>query len=236
MPIPILVALEHERCSLVADRCAHRRFEQWRAEEPVLSDVDNLDALLAVANNRRDLDAGDAVLAVLARRAPSDPLAGQLLFHALMPGLKQIIRSCNPGRGADDLASDVLTAALERIRCYPFERRPQRIAANILRDVRQHIWRKLARQRRLADRLGEIVSFDEERDGVAEPSSSDELVDLVADAVRRGRISRRSGRLILLHRVVGVSTAEIATAEGRSFGAIERARQRAEADLAAAVA
>jgi DNA-directed RNA polymerase specialized sigma24 family protein len=236
MPIPILAALDHDRCALVADRRARERFEQWKSEEQVLSEVDDLAGLLALANNRRDLDAGDAVLAVLARRAATERLAGQLLLHALMPGLKGIIRSCNPGRGADDLASDVITTAWERIHCYPYARRPQRIAANILRDVRQQIWRKQARQQRLAERLGEVVAFDDDRDGSPQPSPSDELVDLVADAVRRGRISRRSGRLILLHRVVGVSTDEIARSEGRTFCAIERARQRAEADLAAAVA
>jgi DNA-directed RNA polymerase specialized sigma24 family protein len=237
MCIQILVALDQERHVLAGDPAAHRRFEQWKQEEPVLAAVKDVAGLLAVANNRGDLEAGDAVLAVLARRAPSDPLAAQILLHALMPGLKQLIRSCHAGSGGDDLASEVLTVALERIRCYPFDRCPRRIAANILRDVRQHIWRKLARQRRMADRLGKAVSFEDERVGRGdEKSSSDQLVDLVADAVRRGRVSLRGGRLILMYRVLGVPTAVLADAEGRSFSAVERSRQRAEADLAAAVA
>lgn len=237
MSIPILCALEQEWRSLVEDRPARRRFEQWKREEPALSAIEDVAELLAVANDRADLDTGDAVLAVLARRAPTDPLAAQLLLHALMPGLKHIIRSLHNGPGGEDLASEVLTEALERIRCYPFDRRPRRIAANILRDVRQHIWRKLDRQQRLADRLGQVISLEEDRLRLGPlPSSSDELVGLVTDAVRRGRVSRRGGRLILLYRVLGVPTEDLAGSEGRSFSAIERARHRAEADLAAAVA
>jgi DNA-directed RNA polymerase specialized sigma24 family protein len=235
MHIAILAALDNERKILAGDRSAERRFQEWKQTDPALSSIENLTGLLDVANNRSDLAGGDAALAALARRAPTDTLATQLLLHALLPGLKGIIRSFRPGRGADDLASEVVTIALERIRCYPFDRRPQRIAANVLLDVRQRIVRQQARQRRLADRLGRAVPFEEERIGSPDdPSSSEELIDLVSEAVRTGRVSPRGGRLILLYRVLGVTTPALAATEGRRPDAVERRRQRAEADLAAA--
>ena len=237
MHIPILAALDHEWTLLAQDPAANARFRLWKEQYPALASVDGLPELLAVANDRSDLAAGDAVLAVLAHQAPADPVAAQVLLHALLPGLKSIIRSCRPWRGADDLASEVITVALERIRCYPFDRRPQRIAANVLRDVRQHIWRKLDRERRLAERLGRAVPFEDERIGTPEEmASSEELIDLVSEAVRTGGVSSRGGRLILLYRVLGIPTPTLAAAEGRSPDAVERSRQRAEADLAAAVA
>ncbi len=234
MHIPILAALENEWLVLAQDPAAERSFQTWRKADSALAQIENLAGVLTVANNREDLAAGDAVLASLARRAPGEALAAQVLLHALLPGLKGIIRSCHPRHGADDLASEVITVALERIRCYPFDRRPQRIAANVLLDVRQHVWRKLARQRRLADRLGQEIPFEEERFSAANrTAASEELIDLVSEAVRSGRVSKRGGRLILLYRVLGVSTPTLAAAEGRRPDAVERSRQRAEADLAA---
>jgi DNA-directed RNA polymerase specialized sigma24 family protein len=237
MHIPLLADLDNEWTLLAQDSAANGRFRLWKEQYPALASIDDLPGLLAVANDRADLAAGDAVLAALAQQAPADAVAAQVLLHALLPGLKNIIRSCRPCHGADDLASEVITVALERIRCYPFDRRPQRIAANVLRDVRQHIWRKLDRQRRLSERLGRAVPFEDERIGAPEETpASDELIDLVSEAVRTGGVSSRGGRLILLYRVLGVPTPALAAAEGRSPDAVERSRQRAEADLAAAVA
>ncbi|MCA1845382.1 MAG: hypothetical protein LC792_19760, partial [Actinobacteria bacterium] len=90
---------------------------------------------------------------------------------------------------------------------------------------------------RLTERLGRAVPFEDERIGAPEATpASEELIDLVSEAVRTGRVSNRGGRLILLYRVLGVPTPTLAAAEGRSPNAVERGRQRAEADLAAAVA
>lgn len=234
MHIPILAALDNEWTVLAQDRSAHRQFLSWKEDDPALASVEDLAGLLAIANNRVDLEASDGVLAGLARRAPTDTLAAQVLLHALLPGLKRVIRTCWRRRGADDFASEVITVALERIRCYPFDRRPRRIAANVLRDVRQRVLRQLAREQRLADRLGKTVPFDEERIGSAnESTATEELIDLVSEAVRTGRMTRRGGRLILLYRVLGVTTPALAAAEGRHPLAVERGRQRAEAGLAA---
>lgn len=234
MHIPILAALDNEWPVLCRDRSAHRQFLRWKEEDPALRSIADLAGLLAVTRDRANLDASDAVLAALARRAPTDTLAAQVLLHALLPGLKRVIRTCRPRRGADDFASEVVTVALERIRSYPFERRPQRIAPNVLRDVRQRVVRQLIREQRLAERLGPAVPFDEERFGSPdEATSSEELIGLVSEAVRTGRLSHRGGRLILLYRVLGVTTPALAAAEGRRPDAIERRRQRAEAELAA---
>jgi hypothetical protein len=124
MHIPILAALDHEWTLLAQDSAANARFRLWKEQYPALASIDDLPGLLAVANDRSDLGAGDSVLAALAHQAPADAVAAQVLLHALLPGLKSIIRTCRPWRGADDLASEVITVALERIRCYPFDRRP----------------------------------------------------------------------------------------------------------------
>jgi DNA-directed RNA polymerase specialized sigma24 family protein len=57
-------------------------------------------------------------------------------------------------------------------------------------------------------------------------------VELVEDGVSSGTITPRGARLILLHRVLGIRTTDIAEAEGRRPCTVRKHRQQAEAALA----
>jgi 5,10-methylenetetrahydrofolate reductase len=61
-----------------------------------------------------------------------------------------------------------------------------------------------------------------------------QLVEVVRDGVDAGYVTRRGARLILLHRVLGTPTREVASLEGRRAAAVRKARERAEAALVAA--
>jgi DNA-directed RNA polymerase specialized sigma24 family protein len=63
-------------------------------------------------------------------------------------------------------------------------------------------------------------------------AAGEELLGLVGEGVRSGAITRRGARLIVLHRIHGLSTREIADAEGRDAAAVRKYRNRAEAALA----
>ena len=105
MHIPILAALDNEWTLLAENSAANGRFQLWKEQYPALASIDDLTGLLAVANDRSDLAAADAALAALAQQAPADALAAQVLLHALLPGLKSILRSCRSCQGVFSAAS-----------------------------------------------------------------------------------------------------------------------------------
>ena len=78
-----------------------------------------------------------------------DPLAARLVLQALLPGLKAVAgRLLFDADERDAVWSALLVHCWERIRRYPLERRPTRIAANTLLDTLQKTTRELKRQSR----------------------------------------------------------------------------------------
>ena len=72
------------------------------------------------------------------RQARADPLAARLVLQALLPGLKALAgRLLLEADERDEVWSALLAHCWERIRSYPLERRPARIAANTLLDTLQ---------------------------------------------------------------------------------------------------
>jgi DNA-directed RNA polymerase specialized sigma24 family protein len=155
-----------------------------------------------------------------------------------MPGLKSLMCAYQWVGDPEEVATAVVEAAFERIRRYPCDRCPARVAANLLKDTRQVLWRDGCRERRLrlateplADQVvGRFVWDPQDR------SATDELVDLVGEAVRLGRVGSAGAGLILLTRVMDIPIDELADESETKPSTIRKRRQRAEAALAAAVA
>jgi hypothetical protein len=176
---------------------------------------------------------GEQVLGCLAARAPSDPLAARALLQVVLYGLIRIaVDFRSAAHSEEDAASMVVALAYERIRTYPIERRPRSIAANILLDTRQRASRSLFRRR-----VAEVLTADIGRPAgeAAKASAADELIGLLDEAVRTRKLGIDDARLIVLTRVAGVPTAELAAIRGCAPQSLRRRRQRAEAVLAAAV-
>ena len=216
---------------------AARTLAGW-ACDPALQDFPNLEDMVATIQRRGRPEDSDRILLALLRRAAVDNLAAQTVLHALMPGLKSLMSAYRLTGETEEVATAVVEAAFERIRRYPCDRRPARVAANLLHDTRQTLWRDGCRNHRLrlaAEPLTEPVVRP--ATGVsAGRSSSDELVQLVAEPVRRGRLRPCGARLILLTRVLDVPIEELAQETGTKALTLRKRRQRAEAALAGAVA
>lgn len=200
--------------------------ERWGDADPVLRFRD-LDALVTRVE-RRDADpaATDAILSALARRAPHDRRAARVLLQLVLPGCKALVR-CHPIGERRERSALVAAAAWERIRTYPIERRPTKVAANVIADVRHRLLRTTRAAtwtpiERVPERLLPLVSG---------PERATEAIGLLAAAVRTGVIDHESARLVLLTRVVGVEMAEISKVEGTSQQTLRRRRLRAEARL-----
>jgi DNA-directed RNA polymerase specialized sigma24 family protein len=213
---------------------ARRSLQRWSRLEPVLTSYDSVEALLAGLRSRKDLDQRDVVWFALLRMARTDTDARRVALFALWPGLNVVAQRYGRRWDYEDTAAEVIAAALERITAYPM-RRTSSPAANIVLDVRNRLHTLRRREEALAAAVGAPASIDA---ALRLPSSeltgsARDLVEVVRDGVDAGCVTRRGARLILLHRVLGTPTRELASLEGRRAAAVRKARERAEAALVA---
>jgi hypothetical protein len=226
--------LDDEWRQLSADRGARRR----------LRDVcDAAGGAVSLADVERFVRAGhpadaDHVLLALVRRAVSgDALAARVLLQLLLPGTRALARRWWALGDADERAAAAVTAVYHRIRRYPIERRPGRVAANILLDAAQELRRGVpkllatpsadpAAQAAVLDR-GWTVHGPVEHPAV-------ELTEVLADAVAAGIVERDDAELIARSRIGGQRVADIAQHRGLRPRTLWDRRQRAEDALVSA--
>jgi hypothetical protein len=211
----------------------------WR-QDAALASHRTLADLVAVTERRGDPAGSDRVLAALARRASdtqADALAARTLLQMLLPGAKALARRLQWLGDAGERAADVIACLYEQIRTYPYQRRPARIAANLLCDTRQRLLRAAFASRAGAARGGQPVEVSIEslaEQGVpleppaADPSSGEELLALLSWAVRCGHLTGAQARLIGQSRIAGSSCEELGAAAGLGAHSLRRRRQRAE--------
>lgn len=222
MRFQVMYELDRDWELVVQSRRAHQALTRWRTD-PVLGDLACLTDILIRTRRSVGPAAADRVLAALAARAGADPIAARALLQALMPGMVRLAHRHSAG-GRVDAASDVVGYAVERIRTYPFERRPRAIAANVLLDVHQWMCRD---RRKEPDTVG-WTSYAEDRvaarGDTAEPA--DVIVELVGDAVAGGALSPADAAMILAP-VLGYSDDVVAgSLAGIKPKSIARRRQR----------
>jgi hypothetical protein len=193
---------------------------RWCEHEPDLCGLADLGEVLAC---RRDELRGPAVLAALARLAPTEALAARTLFQALLPGLVHMAR--RRFRDDPDAFEELTAIAWERIRTYP-PHRPGAVAANVIVDVRK---------RYRAQRAGTVEPLPAPGRGPA--PSAEELAlgrlgvaELVA-AARAGLIGADALGLILRTRLHGVPLRQVAAERDEDEHALTCVRWRAERRL-----
>lgn len=180
-----------------------------------LSDVRfwSLDEVLRAAGYRGNKcdHLADQVLASIVRRAASDPLAARIVLQRVLPPIVAIARRRGKLRtfGFDAALGLTLSHAWEVIRTYPIERRPAKIAANIVRDIEYFAFVRENRRRPVNERLddnrayadmlystdlsGNVVSRTGSAGG---PAPEQELAELIGEA-RRNNVSERSLQILL---------------------------------------
>ena len=181
--------------------------------------------------------AADEVLLALARRSVEhgDDLAARVLLQLLLPGTRNLARRWWALGDPDERAAAAVAAVYGRIRRYPIERRPGRIAANVLMDAARELRRAVARaatettvptpEPRPADHYRVAAGPD--------PDAAAELADVLLDAVDAGTITRADAELIAQSRIAGTRVEAIAARRGLSTRTVWARRQAAERTLAA---
>jgi hypothetical protein len=213
----------------------------WQ-DDPALTRHRTLADLVAATERRTEPGASDQILAALARRAtssPADELAARTLLQMLLPGAKALARRLPWLGDSTERAAAVIACLYEQIRTYPFQRRPARVAANLLCDTRQRLLRTTFTRRAGAGRPRPLeVSLEHLADqgalpepSAVEPSPGEELLTLLTWAVHCGHLTRAQARLIGQSRIAGSSCEELGVGAGLGAHSLRRRRQRAERAL-----
>ena len=175
----------------------------------------------------------DLVLLALVRRAVAgDDLAARVLLQLLLPGARSLARRWWALGDQHERAAATVLAVYHRIRTYPVERRPGRVAANILLDAATEL-------RRRARPAAEVPTADPHGDH-RHPSAREEpdahaaveLAELLRDAVEDGTLAPADAQLIARSRIAGDRIADIARHRGLQPRTLWDRRQRAERALA----
>jgi hypothetical protein len=205
-----------------------RHLQRWRAAEPALAPFEHPSALLRYMRRTRGGEREDALLRALVRRARHDPLAARLVLQRLLPGFKRRAGRILLDAGErEELWSLLLACAWERIRAYPVERLPRRVAANLIVTSVRHALERLERERTRALRMAGPPSVE-----IAERDLGETNIDLLlAGAVKAGAISAEEAELIAQTRIDRVPLAVVAVGKKAPYDALRLKRRRAERRL-----
>jgi len=140
--------------------------------------------------------------------------------------LAQRAKEVEPGPERDELWELLLAHAWERIRRYPLERRPRRIAANVLLDTLRRTMRELERERRRRHRSVPDATVE-----APSPDRRAEVARMLLDAVSAGAISQLEAQVIFETRIERCSLAEVAADVGLAYNVLRVRLQRAERRL-----
>lgn len=137
-------------------------------------------------------DDSDAYLLELVRLAATDPLAAQIVLHRVLPPILGIARrrgKQEPG-GSDAAVSDLLTQAWFVITSYPVDRRPRKVAANIVRDIEYFEYVADYRPRKTSVQFVDHELFTMAETSIslanAQPGPDDEIRHFLLELERRG--------------------------------------------------
>lgn len=156
------------------------------------SRVSNLDQVLVRAgfNTARDDSKGDNYLWLLVKLASQDELAARIVLQRILPPLVAIARRRGQiiDGGIDAAVAEVLPTAWTVIRGYPWHRRPNKVASNLVLDSEYFAFVQANRSKKIKvfavepKLLGELVAEPETSEFVPEV----ELETLIGLAIRQG--------------------------------------------------
>lgn len=171
----------------------------------------------------------DQVFCALLGQAKEDQFAGLVVLEALLPGLKALARRLlvEPGQ-RDEVWAVILACCWERIRRYPIERRPGRVAANLLLDTRHAALRALGRR---PDEPPTVPLEESRAPSEKAPEQHTDVIALLREAVKAEAITAEEAQLILYTRIDRADLHALAHEQHVAYHALVVRRLRAERRL-----
>lgn len=223
MGLELFRSLTAEWQCVVTSREATRALRRWAADA-ALSDMDSLDDVLALTAPGANPADANAVLLALLRRASSDDIAARAALQALIPGLVRVGRRMGAARDLD-VAADVIAAAWSRIRTYPCDRRPDRVAANVVLDVFHALWIRRSQE------LAEVPTPPDELwtipDSPPSPLDRPGAREVLEAVTAHGLVPAPQAQLVADAVLDRIPASEAATRQGITLKAMSRRRERA---------
>jgi DNA-directed RNA polymerase specialized sigma24 family protein len=203
-------------------------FAVWREREPALAGFKDSRAVVAFMRGPAAREEKDAVLRALLSWSREEPVGGQVVLEVIRPGLLNLLVRLSRGSSdRQELEATLMAAAWEGTRRYPLERRPRRVAANLLLDAMHQTLLEVGHQ---AAWRAVRSALPTESQAAGLPVDAD--VDAVLSrAVSAGAVDAEEAELILLTRVDGVALQVLAGHRGVSYNTLKVRRQRAERRL-----
>lgn len=215
--------LDNDWSRLIAGGEARRACLRWNRQDPALANVACANELINEIRACGHPAKSDAILSALVRLAPADKVAARTVLQALVPGMRCLCRKLAGLGETEDVDATIVACAWERIRTYPHDRRPNRVAANVLLDTRKQTLRALASPT-------EMPYADLPHDGDQVPQDED-LTALLEAAVEKCLLTADEASLILVTRVDGHSLTAEADRRATNTAALGKRRARAEGRL-----
>lgn len=185
----------------------------WGLPHTPICHLDEALSLAGFGRDNRDSEA-DRYLFLLVSRAATDDLAARIVLQRLLPPLVSVAR--RRGKitvgGFDKAFTETIAQAWLLIRTYPLDRRPARVASNLVRDTEYHAFVRPTRYRRFTVQLCDSNELSEFPTEASNDDMTDALQDLLHGPVRE-RLSQRSVEL-LDELSAGTTVEEIAVCRG----------------------
>lgn len=233
-PANLTHRLDTEWQHLVTAPATADAIAKWHHLEPELAGYSDLESLRDAVHDRTDLDGGDRILAALVRLAAvtghGDTLAARVVLQLLVPGAIRLGHRLSTMIGDRVSSEAVVFAELTiLIRTYPWQRRPRRIAANLLLDCRQRLIRSYHRTH--PEICAGLTIHDPA--AITEHHHDDELAlhDLLRWARRRGILNKLEAQLLVASHVADIPMNQLVTRFGRSRSTLFAIRASAEQRL-----
>jgi hypothetical protein len=170
------------------------------------------------------------------RKVPPNDLAARALLQLLLPGTRNLARRWWALGDTEERAAAAVAAVYGRIRNYPLERRPGRVAANILMDAAQDMRRHVpSADVTLKDPTTTDWLTDPPGLASAPMNPALELFEVLADAVSHGLLAVSDAQLIARTRSGGHRIEDIADSHELTARTLWARRKRAESSLASGV-
>ena len=213
---------------LDANQPSPAKWADWQRHEPVLDAVDFPGLRSALLNRDNPEHHKDELLGALIRLGQSqldvDGDARMATIVCLLPGLRRVVRRYQDILGPCDAWAELVIALWEQLGTYDLDRRPSRVAANLVWDSTNRLVRAVRRERAWRNHI--------DLDGCAEHSSgwhTQGVPGVLADTDAGGVLAPIDAVLIEATRLNGISLADAAVLLGISYEAAKKRRQRAEA-------
>ncbi|WP_322779373.1 hypothetical protein [Frankia sp. Cas4] len=220
---------------------AHDGLRRWTADPTLTPHVGSIAVLLAACGRDRQVPnaTADARLhALIIHARGGDHAAGRVVLERVMPALtgraaRWATRSSLPFRHA---VEELVASAWLVIAAYPVDRRPVKIAANVVRDAEYQLYGYTPMIHRRTCSYPDPPEQAARLDGrPADPSHpGGELFDLIADGLAGGIPAPMLRTVAAL--AAGFSPGEIAAEAGITVRGVWRRRDREARALAATVA